>query len=97
MDPSAPTPPQIETVHKKSPFGALLSRTLPAYGGQFPVGVCDVELPVPRQTFGTFRHKKIPDAQAGLAMDTVLFTVFYPAEDGSSSQQVVWFPKYVEM
>ena len=88
-----PLPPQIKTVHKRSPFGALLNRTLPGYGGQYPVGVCDVELPVERQTFGNFNHRKLPGAEAGLAMDTVMFSMFYPTEQGPSSQRVVWFPK----
>jgi platelet-activating factor acetylhydrolase len=90
---TTPEPPLVETVSKRSPFGALLSRTLPNYGGPFPVGVCDVELPVPRRKFGTFTHRQLPGSEAGLSMDTVLFSIFYPAEPRSSNQRVVWFPK----
>ena len=89
-----PQPPRVQTVSKRSPWGALLNRTLPNYSGPFPVGVCDVELPVPRQTFGTFIHRKVPGAEAGLAMDTVLFSVFYPAQPNwTTPKRAVWFPK----
>ncbi|KAF7967532.1 hypothetical protein HWV62_31495 [Athelia sp. TMB] len=88
--------PTIETVSKRSPWGALINRTLPDYGGPFPVGVCDIEVPVKSQTFGTFTHKDFPGADAGLAMDTVLFSMFYPADAGSSKDQVVWFPKLTQ-
>ena len=88
-----PEPPLVETVSKCSLFGSLLSRTLPEYSGPFSVGVSDVELPVPRQSFGTFTHRKLPEREAGLQMDTVLFSLFYPTEDGPSSKHVVWFPK----
>lgn len=79
---------------KHSPFGALLSRTLPRYTGPYKVGVTDVELPVPRRTFGNFKHKKMPTAEAGLSMETVFFTLFYPAEPAADAAgRVVWFPK----
>ncbi|KIM76004.1 hypothetical protein PILCRDRAFT_826858 [Piloderma croceum F 1598] len=91
---SDPEPPHVEILSKRSPWGAILNRTLPNYSGPLPVGVCDVELPVPRQTFGAFTHKKMPDAEAGLAMHTVLFSIFYPAQQGwSTTKRVVWFPK----
>ncbi|THH19534.1 hypothetical protein EUX98_g8754 [Antrodiella citrinella] len=92
-----PPPPEcpqvIQTVHKRSPFGALLSRTLPNYSGHYPVGVCDVEVPIPKQSFGEFKHKSMPDAAAGLTIDTVLFTLFYPTETVNTNQRVVWFPR----
>lgn len=88
-----PQAPHVETVSKRSPWGALLNRTLPDYKGPFPVGVCDIEIPVKRQTFGTFSHKDMPGVDTGLAMDTVLFSMFYPTDAGSDGNQVVWFPK----
>ena len=90
-----PSQPVIETAGKHSPFGAMISRTLPKYRGQFPVGVCDVELPVPRETFGTFRHKSI-DAEhgsAGISLETVLYSIYYPTTCGDCGKRVVWFPK----
>lgn len=90
-----PEPPKLHEVPRRSPFGALLSRTLPHYTGPHPVGVSDVEIPVARQTFGTFRHKSMPEASAGLAMDTVMFSLFYPCELPEKPAPVVWFPKSV--
>lgn len=88
-----PEPPKLHEVPRRSPFGALLSRTLPKYTGPHEVGVCDLEIPVPRQTFGTFTHKKMPNAKAGIAMDTVLFSLFYPCVHQEKPKPVVWFPK----
>ncbi|KAG8857646.1 hypothetical protein FRB96_005664 [Tulasnella sp. 330] len=89
--------PEVETVSaapKHSPFGALLSRALPRYTGAYKVGVTDIELPVPRRTFGNFKHKKLSNAEAGLSMETVFFTLFYPSDpNANASGKVVWFPK----
>lgn len=63
-----------------------------------------IELPVETkgQSFGTFVHRKLPDSASGLAFETVLFTLFYPAappaQDGAIAkaerkEKVVWFPK----
>lgn len=89
-----PEPPKLHSVPRHSPFGALLSRTLPTYTGKYDVGVCDLEIPVSRQTFGTFKYKHMPDSEvAGIAMDTVLFSLFYPCERQDKSKGVAWFPK----
>lgn len=88
-----PEPPKLHEVPRRSPFGALLSRTLPKYTGPHEVGVCDIEVPIARQTFGTFTHKKMPDAKAGIAIDTVMFSLFYPCEHQEKPKPVVWFPK----
>ncbi|KAH8919333.1 hypothetical protein BT69DRAFT_1224294 [Atractiella rhizophila] len=80
----------------RSSFGALLTRTLPKYTGSYPVGVCDVELPIEPQTFGSFKHISMPSLHAGLRIDSVLFSVFYPAKIDPSSGAtpgVAWFPK----
>lgn len=85
--------PHLHQVPRKSPFGALLSRTLPEYSGKYDVGVCDIEVPVDRQTFGNFKHKSMPDSgNAGLVMDTVLFSLFYPCEKPAKPTPSVWFP-----
>jgi len=92
--PPPPQQPQIlQEVNRRSPFGALLSRTLPSYSGYYQVGVRDVEVPIPRQSFGSFKHKSMPEADAGLTVDTVLFTIFYPSEPTKSNTRVVWFPR----
>lgn len=91
---SPPEPPKLYTVPRHSPFGALLSRTLPNYTGKYDVGVCDMEFPVPRQTFGTFKYKNMPGSDvAGIAMDTVMFSLFYPCEHLDKPKGVAWFPK----
>ncbi|EJD42003.1 alpha/beta-hydrolase [Auricularia subglabra TFB-10046 SS5] len=86
--------PKLHKVSKRSPFGALLSRTLPAYTGPYQVGVCDVEFNVPApRTFGNFVHKKLPiDGEAGLLLKTVMFSLFYPAQVDGKPAPVVWFP-----
>jgi hypothetical protein len=95
VTPAAPAAPKVHAVSRRSPFGALLSRTLPRYGGPHAVGVCDVETPVTPRTFGKFVHKAVPDSQSGLALDTVLLTLFYPAERQDKVNPVVWFPACV--
>ena len=84
----------VEPCPKRSAFGALFSRTLPPYSGRYPVGVRDVELPDPTQTFGTFKHRSIPDGQVGITLDTIMFTLFYPTEVTSVRvAPVFWFPR----
>lgn len=94
----------------RSPFGALLSRSLPGYSGTYEVGVIDVEVPVARQTFGNFIHRNLKrhhaendptlKGQRGLVMDTVMFSLFYPADVHRHKRRhdrVVWFPRYCEV
>lgn len=88
-------PQTFQIVNKRSPFGAILSRTLPSYTGDHVVGVCDVEVPVKKQTFGYFEHKSMPSRGAGLTIDTVFFTLFYPSVKRETNSRVVWFPRYV--
>ncbi|KAG1750534.1 platelet-activating factor acetylhydrolase, isoform II-domain-containing protein [Suillus paluster] len=86
--------PYVSSYSKCSPLGALFSRTLPSYSGQYPVGVHNVELSIPKQSFGNFKHKSMPDVEAGLTIDTVMFTLFYPAmSPHDTSHQAVWFPR----
>jgi hypothetical protein len=92
---ATPTAPKVHEVPRRSPFGALLSRTLPEYGGEYDVGVCDIEVPVTPRKFGTFTHKSMPNKPAGLVLDTVLFSVFYPCEKQDKPAPVVWFPSYI--
>jgi platelet-activating factor acetylhydrolase len=99
--PITPTPgpgPGLKTISKLSPFGALLSRTLPSYKGPYPVGVFDIEIPVEEpRSIGSFRHKTLHAANPGFSLETVLFSVFYPAEDPpADASKVVWFPKLAQ-
>lgn len=102
---TTPVAPKVSAPHSHSHFGTLFSRHLPEYSGSYPVGALDVEYPIEQQRIGSFRHRKSrkkgrreeEDAQAGIQIDTVLFTLFYPCrvEDGSS-KGTVWFPRYVQ-
>ncbi|KAM0751081.1 alpha/beta-hydrolase [Meredithblackwellia eburnea MCA 4105] len=92
--------PTIATVSRRSFWGALVTRTLPDYTGPYTVGVADIEVPLQQPTtFGTFQHRKMKGKQAGLALETVLFTLFYPAEKDKDNQlknkkeKTIWFPK----
>ncbi len=89
-------PQTIQVVNKRSPFGAILSRTLPSYTGAHAVGVCDIEVPIRKQKFGYFEHKSMPSRGVGLTVDTVFFTMFYPAVENETNCRVVWFPRYVK-
>lgn len=89
--------PKVHEVSRHSPFGALLSRTLPKYTGPYEVGIRDIEVPIPRRTFGTFTHKERPGTKVGIAVDTVLFSLFYPCERQAKPKPVAWFPKYVSI
>ncbi|KZP11135.1 hypothetical protein FIBSPDRAFT_962570 [Athelia psychrophila] len=94
---SALDEPQVPPIQneQRSRFGTFLTRSLPEYTGPLPVGVRDIELPVPRQTFGSFQHAKMPGQGASLVMDSVLFSVFYPCVQGDSKhEKQIWFPKF---
>jgi platelet-activating factor acetylhydrolase len=56
----------MQTISRRSPWGALLSRTLPEYKGPHAVGVFDMEIPVntPRNV-GSFRYRDIPLHEGG--------------------------------
>ncbi|KAL8276711.1 hypothetical protein RQP46_010890 [Phenoliferia psychrophenolica] len=87
--------PTVASVSKRSFWGSLVTRTLPKYSGAHGVGVVDIEVPAesPR-TFGSFEHSRMPGQAAGLALETVLFTMFYPAVITSDcKERSVWFPK----
>ncbi|KAK6904816.1 hypothetical protein I203_105634 [Kwoniella mangroviensis CBS 8507] len=94
---STPAAPKVSNPYTHSRFGTLFSRQLPNYTGIYPVGVLDVEFPIEPQTIGSFRHKKLHTAgQAGIEIDTVLFSLFYPCDLESGSKETkgtVWFPR----
>ena len=37
----------------------------------------------------------MPDAEVGLTIDTVMFTLFYPTPSPDKTCQAVWFPRLV--
>jgi hypothetical protein len=93
---STPRAQKISYPASHSKLGTLWSRSLPEYSGEYPVGAVDVEFPIPKQRMGRFVHKKVPGGEAGIEIDTVLFTMFYPCQvDGSREKGALWFPRFV--
>ena len=80
---------------KRNLFGALVTRTLPSYTGPHCVGVCDVEFAIePKVRIGAFRHRQMLSSPGGFTMESVLFTLFYPAVPNTGkASSVVWFPR----
>lgn len=88
--------PAFTAVHGHSPWGALLSRSLPTYSGRFKVGVREAEFPVEVERIGSFARKPIDgeDSKAGFELETILFTLFYPCEPKRNEpSKVMWFPR----
>lgn len=75
----------------------LISRQLPhAYTGPHAVGAVELEVPIPRQSFGSFRLKEqTEDSDAGIVIDSLLCTIFYPCEEGTGSKKesMPWVPR----
>ncbi|WRT63329.1 uncharacterized protein IL334_000234 [Kwoniella shivajii] len=92
---STPAAPKVSNPYTHSRFGTLFSRQLPNYTGSYQVGVLDVEYPIENQTIGSFKHRKLhTSGQAGIEIDTVLFSLFYPCQlDQTRPDGTVWFPR----
>ncbi|OCF34757.1 hypothetical protein I316_03299 [Kwoniella heveanensis BCC8398] len=111
---STPQAPKVSSTYTHSKLGTIWSRQMPEYSGSYPVGAMDVEFPIEPQTIGSFRHRKLANKQkkgtsseenittAGIEIDTVLFTLFYPCDldQGQNRTQnegggkgTVWFPR----
>lgn len=79
-------------------WSPLFASKLPKYTGPFDVGAIDVEVPVqdPRTVVeGVFKK----DGKSAFDLDTVLFTIYYPAAKGSRSSHANhrWFPKPISL
>ncbi|KUI55560.1 Putative phospholipase A2 [Cytospora mali] len=76
----------------------LFAANLPGYTGPYDVGALDIEVPLetPRRV-SDIRFKA--DGSYAFEVDTVLFTLYYPAQHGPSRNQAgeryYWFPKPV--
>lgn len=79
-------------------WSPLFASRLPKYTGPYDVGAIDVEVPVqePRQIVDTVFQK---DGKPAFQLDTVLFTLYYPAAKGvrSSKPKHKWFPKPISL
>lgn len=76
----------------------LFSSPLPAYSGPHEVGAVDLEIPVekPRRISETLlKETKKP----AFELETVLFTVYYPAEKGARSHVArhLWVPRPISL
>ncbi|KXS96264.1 hypothetical protein AC578_5489 [Pseudocercospora eumusae] len=75
-------------------WSPLFASKLPKYTGPHDVGAIDVEVPVrePRQVVDAVFKK---DRNPAFQLDTVLFTLYYPAEKGARSSKAnhKWFPR----
>ncbi|KAF7187860.1 Platelet-activating factor acetylhydrolase 2, cytoplasmic [Pseudocercospora fuligena] len=75
-------------------WSPLFASKLPKYTGPYGVGAIDVEVPVqePRQVVDAVFRK---DRKPAFQLDTVLFTLYYPAKKGvkGSKANHKWFPK----
>ncbi|KAK6440436.1 hypothetical protein LTR95_003344 [Oleoguttula sp. CCFEE 5521] len=72
----------------------LLSSNLPEYTGEYDVGTIDLEVPInPPRRIGDVIYKKT--GRPAFEVDTVLFSLFYPAAKGETSQKEkhLWVPK----
>ncbi|KAK4505203.1 hypothetical protein PRZ48_003166 [Zasmidium cellare] len=79
-------------------WSPLFASKLPKYTGPHDVGAIDIEVPVekPRTVVdGVFKK----DGKSAFDLDTVLFTVYYPAVKGSRSSHSrhKWFPKPISL
>ncbi|WVF66669.1 hypothetical protein IAT40_001410 [Kwoniella sp. CBS 6097] len=104
---SSPQAPKVSSGYTHSKLGTIWSRQMPGYSGTYPVGAMDVEFPIEKQTIGSFVHRKLRKGtakgnEAGIEIDTVLFTLFYPCDLESEQDQTqnagggkgtVWFPR----
>lgn len=63
----------------------LLSTPLPAYTGPFAVGTLDIEVPCESRTIDPVKLKST--GETVFRLDTVLFTLFYPAEPNVPSKK----------
>jgi platelet-activating factor acetylhydrolase len=59
----------------------MLSSSLPPYSGDYDVGTIDIEAPCTPRRIGDYSYKET--GGAAFELETVLFSVFYPAVKGS--------------
>jgi platelet-activating factor acetylhydrolase len=79
-------------------WSPLFASKLPQYTGPHDVGAIDIEVPVqePRQVVDAVFKA---DGKPAFQLDTVLFTLYYPAVKGSRSHKPKhkWFPKPISL
>ena len=74
----------------------LLASNLPRYTGPYAVGTIDIEAPCEQRGISPFKLKGSGDPS--LPLDTVLFSLYYPATDlRKSKPRHYWVPKPVSV
>ena len=75
----------------------LLASRLPQYTGPYPVGAVDIESPCEQQQISSF--KLAETGKAAFQLETVLFTLYYPATTKRSRSKSLhhWIPKPVSI
>lgn len=76
----------------------LFASRLPSYTGPYRVSAVDIEVPVREpQKISDMVFAK--NAKPAFQLDTVLFTLYYPAENGARSDHALhrWFPKPISV
>jgi platelet-activating factor acetylhydrolase len=69
----------------------LLSSNLPAYTGPHEVGLVDIEVPVDHRTI---HNATLKDGTPAFKMETILFSLYYPAVKGVKSHgSHLWMPR----
>ena len=63
----------------------MLSSSLPQYTGNYDVGIIDIEAPCVPRRIGDYSYKETGDD--AFALETVLFSVFYPSVKGAVSSK----------
>ena len=63
----------------------MLSSSLPPYSGDYDVGTIDIEAPCTPRRIGDYSYKET--GGAAFELETVLFSVFYPAVKGAVSSK----------
>ncbi|KAK1144921.1 hypothetical protein N8T08_004636 [Aspergillus melleus] len=74
----------------------FLSSDMPPYSGPYAVGTVDLEVPRPSRHAG---EEYFRDGSPAFEIETVLFTLFYPASEGvdSTKPRHPWIPKPVSL
>ncbi|KAH8180230.1 platelet-activating factor acetylhydrolase, isoform II domain-containing protein [Sarocladium implicatum] len=77
----------------------LLASKLPDYSGPHRVGAIDLEVPLEKPQLVSNTTLKGTDEKPAFELETVLFTLYYPIDDGVHSKKPrhLWFPRPISL
>lgn len=77
----------------------LLASKLPDYSGPHRVGAVDLEVPLEKPLLVSNTTLKGTDEKPAFELETVLFTLYYPIDDGVHSNRAkhLWFPRPISL